>query len=259
MKRKGLSVKSFFSDEKYRKPFITGVAVFIIVFIGLGIYQEKQNSNQGDLIIIKDETVMENEAEMNFDNSEANADIETGNKEYDEANNYIENEPGVIFVDIGGSVNISGLFALPKGSRVDDAIEAAGGLRDEAETKYLNRAVVLADGDRLYVPSVSEVRDGTAPPTVGQVTASGGFAGPPADDGGAGGSDGQNTPGSGLINLNKAGSEELQKLNGVGPVTAQKIIDYREKNGGFKRIEELMSVSGIGAKTYEKLRDYITV
>ena len=62
-----------------------------------------------------------------------------------------------------------------------------------------------------------------------------------------------------IINLNTGSSEELQKLNGVGPVTAQKIIDYREKRGGFKRIEDLMNVSGIGVKTFDKLKDYITV
>ena len=169
-----------------------------------------------------------------------------------------------IFVDVGGAVNISGLFALPAGSRVADAIEAAGGLTDEANVKFINRAAILNDGDRLYVPTEAEVRNGTAPPTAGQVTSNGGYMGGSGSVSGGSESNKSETgnagsPGQGLINLNTADSEELQKLNGVGPVTAQKIIDYRTKRGGFNKIEDLMNVSGIGAKTFEKLKDYITV
>jgi len=164
-------------------------------------------------------------------------------------------------------VNITGLFALPSGSRVDDAIMAAGGLTDDANVKYINRATILADGDRLYIPNDSEIRNGTAPPTVGQVSPSGGFSGGAASGAnsetvaGAGPSTGiaGGTLASGMININTAGLEELQKLNGVGPVTAQKIIEYRAKTGGFKRVEELMNISGIGPKTFEKMKDHATV
>jgi len=171
-----------------------------------------------------------------------------------------------IFVDVGGAVNINGLFALPAGSRVADAIEAAGGLKEDANVKYINRATVLYDGDRLYIPTDNEVRNGTAPPTAGQVTASGGYGG--SGGNGSTGSPPYNGPdetsdsnstSNGLININTADSAELQKLNGVGPVTAQKIIDYRTKSGGFRRIEDITNVSGIGAKTFERLKSRITV
>jgi len=210
-------------NEKRWKPIFIGILAILIVFFGLMLYQQTAENHQED-IIMNDEGI---------DNSE---DIEVSDVSSDIVT--------TIFVDVGGAVNISGLFALPAGSRVADAIEAAGGVTENAEIKYINRACVLADGDKLYIPTVNEVKDGTAPPSVGQgeVTVSS-----------------YSEPTSSLININTAGSDELQKLNGVGPAIAQKIIDYRDKRGGFKRIEDLMNVSGIGAKTFEKLSAYITV
>jgi len=215
-------------EEKKWKPIIVGIVVFIVVFIGLTLYQQSSNINENDMILTENEATQESEENV--------------------INVVIEETVTTIFIDIGGAVNVSGLFALPAGSRVADAIEAAGGLTENAEIKYINRAFVLSDGDRLYIPTISEVQDGTAPPTAGQVSSSGGAAASPGTE-----------TGSVLININTAGSDELQKLSGVGPVTAQKIIDYRSKRGDFKRIEDLMNVSGIGVKTFEKLRDYITI
>ena len=133
-----------------------------------------------------------------------------------------------IFVDVGGAVYNSGLYALPPGSRVADAIAAAGGTTDNADITYINRATVLNDGDKLYIPTAAEVKSGTAPPSAGQVTKAGGYSGPESPA--AGSSSGAATGGDGsagkaLVNINTANSDELQTLNGVGPVTAQKIID----------------------------------
>ena len=226
------SIQKF--DSRKWKPIVVGVIVFAVVFTGLTAYQKATEKDSGDIILT-------GEADTGI------AEIH----EQDEA----ESDPGMdmIFVDVGGAVNISGLFALPKGSRVADAIEAAGGLTESAEVKYINRAYVLCDGDRLYVPTVTEVLEGNAPPTAGQVNASGGSASIAYGSSSSGGTNAL------LVNINTAGSEELQLLNGVGPATAQKIIDYRTKHGAFKRIEDLMNVSGIGAKSFEKLSDHVTV
>ena len=296
MKKRKHSIKEYFRDERNRKSFIVGLVVFIIVFIGLNLYQKHVESRQGDVILSGAAGSEEGDAAGGSGAGEG-AGTGAGRGESpdgaggDESLDAIAGEgavgesgagngasagdaagggssnqtgtgntaSGVIFVDVGGAVYTNGLFALPAGSRVEDAIEAAGGLLEEAEMKYLNRAAVLTDGDRLYVPTVTEVRDGTAPPSVGQVTAAGGYTGGAAADPGANGSVENSSTDKFLVNLNTAGSEELQKLNGVGPATAQKIIDYRAKTGGFKRIEDIMNVSGIGAKTYEKLKEHITV
>ena len=276
--------RELFRDERRRKSFLVGVVVFIIVFVGTTLYQHNAEKARGDVIItdrgngVLQEGAEESESGFSGDTEaegpEGNAGGEAseapggaGASGESGASAAAEAPQIAIFVDVGGAVKLSGLFALPAGSRVADAIEAAGGLTDDADLKTLNRAAILSDGDRLYVPTTAEVLAGTAPPTAGQVTAFGGYSGTAAQDssqsgtGGAGGDvqGGADSARNTLVNINTSGSEELQKLNGVGPVTAQKIIDYRLKSGGFKRIEELVNVSGIGAKTFEKLKPYITV
>ena len=149
-----------------------------------------------------------------------------------------------IIVDIQGAVNSPGVFSLPEGSRVNDAVLSAGGLTSNAYTRDVNLAAKLTDGDKVYIPEENEEIQAPAQ-MAGIVTNS-----LPGSSGSSGG---------GLVNINTATSEQLQTLSGVGPVTAQKIIEYREKNGGFKRIEDLMKVSGIGTKTFENLKDLITI
>jgi competence protein ComEA len=149
-------------------------------------------------------------------------------------------ELSMVFVDVGGEVNHPMVVEIREGSRVQDAIEAAGGLTDKADISDINRAAVLEDGEKIYVPSIISEEDS------GGSTYSGG-----SYSSGASGSTG------GKVNINTADSETLQTLNGVGPATAEKIISYRKENGRFKSVEDIKNVSGIGDKTYEKLKDYI--
>ena len=146
---------------------------------------------------------------------------------------------GTIFVDIGGAVKNPMLAELPDGSRVDDAIQAAGGLTQEADMSSINRAEFLLDGQKIYIPSLALDEEGNV--VEGAVNGSAV----------AGASD--------KVNINTADSTQLQTLSGVGPATAQKIIDYRQSNGSFTSIEDIKNVSGIGDKTFEKLKDHITV
>ena len=141
-----------------------------------------------------------------------------------------------VYVDIGGEVKSPKVVELNDGSRVEDAIEAAGGLTDKADIRDINRAAFVNDGDKIYIPSVDS-----------EDAAGGGSAGMAAV---------QNS--TGKVNINTADSEELQTITGVGPVTAEKIISYRESNGRFSRIEDIKNVSGIGDKTFEKMKDSIT-
>lgn len=148
-----------------------------------------------------------------------------------------------IVVDVAGAVASPGVVELKDGARVADALGAAGGLAEDADLTSVNRAARLTDGQRVYVPRVGE-----------QVA-------PVEGDGSAGeaGEGTQSTATGQAVNINTAGLAELDALPGVGPATAQAIIDDREANGPFTAPEDLMRVSGIGEKKFEKLKSSICV
>lgn len=146
-----------------------------------------------------------------------------------------------IAVDVNGAVPNPGLYEFQKGARIQDAIDAAGGLLTVADATGLNLAAFLEDGQKLDIP----YKEGQAPTEVTPgLDLPGETPTPSSED---------------LININTASADELDKLPGIGPSTAQKIIDYRTTNGPFAKIEDLMNVSGIGPSTFEKLKDLITV
>lgn len=149
--------------------------------------------------------------------------------------------PTTITVYVNGAVAHPGVYTLPDGSRVVQALSAAGGLTDTADADGLNQARPLRDGEQVYVPA-----RGTPPPPL--VGSSGGAA-PSA----------RATAPAGRINLNTATREELDTLPGVGMVLADRIIQYREKNGPFQRPDDLKKVPGFGGtKLYDGLKDRIT-
>lgn len=157
---------------------------------------------------------------------------------------------GIVYVDIGGAVKHPMLAELPSGSRVEDAIEAAGGLKKNADMTSVNRAQILTDGEKVYIPEEGEGTEGAGSGGSGSGSGSASAGGSGAEMVGISG---------GRININTADVTLLQQLTGVGPVTAQKIVDYREQNGKFQSIEDLKNVSGIGEKTFEKMKDDITI
>ena len=146
-------------------------------------------------------------------------------------------EQDLITVDVKGAVKSPGIYDLPVGSRVNDAVQKAGGLTEQADSKSLNLAQKVSDEALVYVPTKGEE-------SASQHTGSGAPSSTSKDK---------------KINLNKASLEELKQVKGLGGKRAQDIIDHREANGKFKSVDELKKVSGIGAKTIEKLKDYVTV
>lgn len=144
-----------------------------------------------------------------------------------------EPSPAPILVHVAGLVRRPGVYELPEGARVIDAIELAGGALGRAALDVLNLAALLTDGQQVVVP-----RKGTG----GE--AASGPGGPAA------------TP---KVNVNTAGATELETLPGIGEVLAQRIIDHREEHGPFASVDELIEVSGIGEVTLEELRDLVTV
>ncbi|QFG68054.1 helix-hairpin-helix domain-containing protein [Ornithinimicrobium pratense] len=166
----------------------------------------------------------------------------------------------VLVVHVIGEVQEPGVVELPSGSRVIDAVRAAGGVTDEADPASLNLARSVVDGEQVWVGAPGEepppwLQAAPAPPAVGVGGGAGGpGSGQPGD--GVGGGGGQ---GALLVDLNRADQAQLEELPGVGPVTAGNILAWREQHGGFTAVEELTEVSGIGEKTLEQLRPHVSV
>ena len=138
-----------------------------------------------------------------------------------------------IRVYVSGAVHEPAVYELPPGSIVKDAIDAAGGPASDADLDRINLALELRDQQQVYVPR----RDEANPP-------------PPVSGGEAA---------EELVNINAATAAELETLPGIGPVTADSILEYRETNGPFERIEDIQNVPGIGPATFEGMKDLITV
>ena len=176
------------------------------------------------------------------DNTEKTENIET-------------NDSQSFVVYVSGYVNNPGVYELSAGSRVIDAIDAAGGYSKEAYDHYLNLASLISDGQMIYVPSEEEVESGSIERGVASGADGSGVGGV---TGGNGGGNGGNSSGSGaLVNINQASKEELMTLPGIGESKADKIIAYREANGRFNSPEGIMEISGIKDGLYNKIKDKI--
>lgn len=148
--------------------------------------------------------------------------------------------PHHLVVNIDGEVREPGVYTLPKNSRVGDAVEEAGGFTEDASPGSVNLAALLEDGSHIYIPALSKSGDSGEEPAASVLGIS---------------PEGEKIP---LININQAGLEELVSLPGIGPATAEKIINFREENL-FTRIEDIQKVSGIGPYTFDRIKIYLTV
>ncbi len=155
---------------------------------------------------------------------------------------------GDIYVDIGGEVNKPGVYRIPEGTRLFQVVEEAGGLKETADIDSINQAEAVTDGQKIIIGS----RDENSPYYTGTSVKT-------EPSGSSGGSAVRQTADGFKVNLNKATLSDLQMIPGVGPSTAQKILDYRESAGKFSSISDLKNISGIGEKTYDNLKDYIEV
>ncbi|HEL1737889.1 TPA: helix-hairpin-helix domain-containing protein [Streptococcus suis] len=145
-----------------------------------------------------------------------------------------------LVVDVKGAVVKPGLYTLEAGARVNDAVEAAGGLTSQADPKSINLAQKLSDEVVVYVASKDENISVVASTTTSSAMS-------------------QEEKNTSLVNLNTATEADLQTISGIGGKRAADIIAYREANGGFKSVDDLNNVSGIGDKTMESIRPYVTV
>ena len=141
-------------------------------------------------------------------------------------------EPGLICVYVCGEVKTPGVYELPASSRIGEAVEAAGGMTEEAADTFLNLAEHMTDGQKIEVPSREDAKALKEQ---------------------------QEQQEGGLVNLNTAAKEQLMTLTGIGESKAEDILDYREQNGGFRTKEDLMQIPGIKERVFEKIKDQITV
>ena len=190
-------------------------------------------------------TLYKDELSYNSDNFIDNDLVETN---IEDKNIYSENSTNSsIIIYICGAVKESKVITLPEDSRISDAIDAVGGLTDNADLTNINLAYILEDGEKIYIP-----KKGEEPPNESSAASS-------SDQSSSYSNYSATSTKNNKININKATQTELETIPSVGPSTALKIIEYREQNGKFKSIEDIKNVSGIGDAKYEKMKDYITV
>ena len=174
--------------------------------------------------------------------------------------NKMEENTEKIIIYITGAVKKEGVYELEEGSRISDAIEQAEGLKEEANTENINLAYKLEDGTKIKIPTQKETQENLKNNIQNNeyITTNSGLENENI-------SNNENiinstqTKKEQKININKATQEELETLSGIGPSTANKIIQYRKENGNFKSIEEIKNVNGIGESKYDEIKNKIVV
>lgn len=213
---------------KNKKIIIISVIIFTILFLIYLIYKNNQNYT--------------NEINLN-----EILQTEDTNKEINQINNIGTNtidatQNNEIIVHITGEVKKEGVIHLNKGDRIIDAIKKAGGETKQADLSQVNLAYELQDGQKIYIPNKNEK-------ILKYIV----------DENGNTNINSLNSKEEEKVNINTANQSELDSLPGIGPATAQKIIEYRNQNGNFKKIEDLQNVKGIGQAKYEEIRNNIEV
>ncbi len=193
------------------------IAVVIVILAIVYYFSTKEENSYDDILV--NNVVIENKVEEEKQES--------------------EKESSFIKVYVAGEVNSPGVIELEEGSRIEDAIQGAGGVKAEANLKNINLAYEVSDGEKIYIPNLSEESEdeNVLEPNTSN----------------------SSTNAKGKVNINKATATELTSVPGIGASTAQKIITYREENGKFQTIEDVKKVSGIGDSKFESMKDFIAV
>ena len=225
-----------FFSKKNNKIIILIILFICIIIFYLIFIKIKDNS-----FLLFDDGIENNNLEDNI--IIKNNDIAN---EVDQKNN--------IVIHISGSVIKEGIIKLEEGSRIDDAIKKAGGLKDDADISNINLAFLLSDGCKIYIPSINDKKDNE----INNINNNQNFikmeSGVESIN-----EDLNNSLINKKININNASYKELEELPGIGEATAKKIIDYRDENGKFEKIEDLKKVKGVGSNKYDKIKDLISI
>ena len=207
--------------NKDKLPYL--IIVFLLLIIGYQYYDNDSKDDSKEFLKINTAGIIDNK-EKSLDENTNELEIEKATEESEE-----------IMVHISGAVNSPGILRLDSSKRVVDALDLAGGARDDADLDRVNLAARLHDEEKIYIPKVGEVQENMT-----TLVSSPSSSGPASK-----------------ININSADLSELTKIPGVGEKTAQKILDYRANNS-FSSIEDIKNVPGIGDKKFESMKDYIS-
>lgn len=207
--------------KKDNLPYI--IIIFLILIIGYQYYDSHEDNDAKEFLKINTSGVIDSD-KKSLESSSSELAIEKAPEEKEE-----------IMVHISGAVNKPGILRLDSSKRLVDALDLAGGARNDADLDRVNLAARLHDEEKIYIPKVGEVQ--------GNISS---LASSPSS-----------SDTSSKININSADLSELTKIPGVGEKTAQKIIDYRANNS-FSSIEDIKNVPGIGDKKFESMKDYIS-
>ncbi|WAM32920.1 helix-hairpin-helix domain-containing protein [Caldicellulosiruptor morganii] len=211
-----------FSFSKREKIMIVIIALLVVLNI-LQYFKNSGSKDDGHQLILE----TQNEQVQLQENENTQQDQIAGPQNY------------VVYVC--GNVKNPGVYELPSNSRVNDAIEKAGGVLPNSDLNVINLAEKLQDGQKIYIPKIGEMQNQTMLASQTEQIS------------------GNLSVKSGKININTASKEELKTLDRIGDKLAERIIEYRQKHGPFKSIEEIKNVNGIGDKIFEAIKDSITV
>lgn len=244
--------------------FRNSMAVCVMVFILLsGCAAHGQTSEDVRFVDDLSESILQVEEETQVEGQPQEHDENTSDLPSAQDDPQAESDESggkaAIYVDVCGAVISPGVVRMPEGSRVFEAIEKAGGLGQDADGSYINKARILSDGEQIYVPTKEETASSAFHRTDGHTgTATDGTAGTTGESG-IGSSRSQGVSADGKVNINTADSATLQTLTGIGESRAEAIILYRETNGAFETIEDIMKVTGIKNALFNNIKNDITV
>ena len=238
--------------NKKQKIIVIIIGIILITIIGIigFIISNKEEESTIDLSsILSDEDIknLESSNQNNINNEQNSENINSAQTENTAENNTLENK---IIVHITGEVKKTGILTLNEGARIADAIKAAGGTTNNADLDQVNLAYQLQDGQKIYIPNKNDKEKNIAKEYI--TSESGNNVIIEENTSEAGGI-------SKKVNINQAKQSELETLPGIGEAMANRIIEYREQNGKFQKIEDLKNVKGIGEAKFNKIKELITV
>ena len=229
-------------DKDYVIIGVIVIAVIILMIINLGKIREFENKDNDKITNV--------ESSINTDNDKNEENKEQ--KDYNRKEQIVDG--GGIFVHIDGYINNPGVYEIKENDRIKTLIDKAGGFKEGYSIKNINLAAKLSDGDKIYIPSVLEEKNSENNNNI-NTNSSGKGQNVKTDRNNVSVIKNNNSK----ININTANMSELKQITGIGESTANKIIDYRENVGKFKKIEDIKEVKGIGDAKYESLKNKITI